>query len=153
MKQIEQLYTETKNGHIKLMSRILGGDMSTAEDVVQEAFCRALQYWPSYDPKRGPLKPWFNRIMFNALRDIQQEYNNRPKEDCEGISLEDVLSSNSLPETVVESIESVENDSHQRVLYLFYVLGYNSREISQIEEKMSQTNVTTIVNRFKEGFL
>ena len=121
--------------------------------MVQEAYCRALQYWPSYDPTRGPIKPWFNRILFNALKDIQREYNNRPKEEVEGLTLADVITSNQLPESVLERIEEVDNEKHQRVLYLFYILGYNSREISQIEEKMSQTNVTTIVTRFKEGFL
>ena len=154
MSELEKLYRETFSGHVKLMTRILGGDHAAGEDVVQEAYARALKYWPSYDPKRGPLKPFFNKILFNALRDIQREYKNRPTEDSEAFSAEDILPNPTHSyDNIIELIETVENTNHQRILYLFFVLGYNSREISQIEEKMTQTNVTTILNRFKESLV
>lgn len=154
MKQLEEMYTQTKDGHVKMMSRILKGDYAAAEDVVQEAYCRALAYWGSYDPKRGPMKPWFNRILFNALRDIQREYNNRPTEDSEAFSAEDILPNPTHSyDNIIELIDTCHNTDHQRILYLFFVLGYNSREISQIEDKMTQTNVTTILNRFKDSLV
>lgn len=153
MEKLEELYKKTKNGHVKLMTRILRGDWAAAEDVVQEAYTRALQYYPSYDPNRGPLVPWFNRIMYNALRDIQREYKNRPTENCDELCVEDVISINEMPETLVDKIQSVKNEKHQRVIYLFYILGYSSKEISEIEEGVTQTNVTTIVNRFKESLI
>ena len=150
MKRLEEQYIATKNGHIKLMTRILNGDWAAAEDVVQEAYARAIQYYPTYDPERSKLMTWFNTIMFNALRDIQREYKNRPGENSDTVSVEDVISHHHIPDTIVQDILAVENEKHQRILYLFYVLGYNSREISQIEDHVTQTNVTTVVNRFKE---
>lgn len=149
---IEQ-YKLTRNKHVKLMSRILGGDHAAAEDVVQEAYARAIQYYGSYDSSRGELMPWFNRILFNALRDIQREYNNRPPDNIEDFSVEDVLEPAKIPSSLVDQIEAVVNEKHQRVLYLFFILGYSSREVSEIEDEVTQTNVTTIINRFKEDLV
>lgn len=151
MKRLEEQYKQTKDGHIKMMTRILQGDWAAAEDVVQEAYTRAIYYYPTYDPDRGPLMPWFNRIMFNALRDVQREYKNRPGENIDIISADDILNVSELPDTIMDEIAEVKNEKHQRIIYLFYILGYNSREISQIEDEVTQTNVTTIVNRFKEN--
>lgn len=151
MKELEDQYVKTRSYHVKLMTRILGGDWAAAEDVVQEAYCRALQYLPSYDAKRGALLPWFNRIMFNALRDVQREYKNRPKETCDELCAEDLLVPVVNSHHILGLIDGVKNPRHQRVLYLFYVLGYNSREVSEIEEDMTQTNVTTIVSSFRKG--
>ena len=146
---IEQFYRDNSLKQTKMMSRILANDYAAAEDVVHEAYTRAIQYLDSYNPDRAKFSTWFNKILFNSLRDIQQEYKNRPTEDINLISTEDVH----LPQTE-EDLETyiwgVKNDKHQQVLYLFFILGYDSKEISQIEEDMSQTNVTTIVNRFKQ---
>lgn len=153
MKQLEQQYIQTKDRQVKTMSRIMGGDFAAGEDVVQEAYTRAIQYFPTYDPSRGPMLPWFNRIMFNALRDVQREYKNRPTETCEELTVDDIITSSDSSETILDRIDQVKNDKHQQVLYLFYVLGYNSREISQIEEEVTQTNVNVIVKRFKDSLL
>lgn len=145
---IQQLYVENSQNQIKMMTRILRGDWAQAEDVVHEAYARALQYQDSYDPKRAKISTWFNKILFNALRDVQQEYNNRPQETTEEVSTED-LDMKEIDERVVQAINKVKNEKHQSVLWLFFVKGYNSKEISQIEDEVSQTNVTTIINRFK----
>lgn len=150
MNILEKQFRATHKAHTKLMTRILNGDAATAEEVVQETYLRALTYFPSFDPKRGPFIKWFNMILFNTLRDIQREYQNRPKELIEGVSFADILTHEELPMNVEQKILEVENEKHQRILYLFYVLGYNSREISQIEAETSQTNVTTVVARFRD---
>lgn len=153
MNKIEEIYLNGNRGHVKMMTRILNGDWAAAEDVVQEAYARALQYFPTYDPERGPIIPWFNRILFNSLRDIQREYKSRPTESSDDIGEEEVLNGVVLPDNVVEIIQDVKNEKHQRILYLFYVLGYNSREITEIEDEVTQTNVTTVVSRFRDSFV
>lgn len=151
MDKLEELYNNTSRGHIKMMTRILNGDWAAAEDVVQEAYTRAISYYSSYDSNRGSLTPWFNRILFNALRDIQREYKAVAQHSVkEEFSIEDVITSADQLDSIVSNIEEVVNEKHQRVLYLFYVLGYNSREIAEIEDDITQSNVTTIVARFKE---
>lgn len=151
MHEIEELYIRTHKSKIKLMGRILGGDYAAGEDVTQEAFCRAWKFYPSYDPNIGKLEAWFNSILFNSLRDYQREMKGEPSSQAKEISPEDVLMNISTDFTLIrKSIRQVRNKKHRRVLELFFIMGYTSTEISQIEEKVSISNVTTIVNRFKE---
>lgn len=151
MHEVEKLYIKTKKAKEKLMSRILRGDYSAAEDVVQEAFTRAWQFYPSFNPNIGTLDTWFNSILFNSLRDYQREMRGEPASQACEICPEDIITSNKLdPVVLVAKIEQVTNHKHRRVLDLFFVMGYTSKEISQIEEGISVSNVTTIVNRFRK---
>ena len=139
-----------------MMSRILRHDRAGGEDVVQEAFCRALKFYGSYDERRGKLETWFNTILFNSLRDNQRASKGSGQEESDKLSLENVFNLSALaasPELrklISDGVEETRDHKHRRVLYLFCILGYTSMEISQIEEKVSQTNVTTIVNRFRD---
>ena len=152
MIDFENFFKEVRLGKVKMMARILHGDYATAEDVVQEAFTRAIKFQYSYDEKRGPLDKWFNTILFNSLRDQQRQDRGLPQEDSELVADESSL----LFDLTVEKdkiplwIERVKNDGHRRILTLFYIQGYSSMEISQVEKQTSQTNVTTVVQRFRE---
>jgi RNA polymerase sigma factor (sigma-70 family) len=156
-KQIENYYRNSYKDKVIIMSRILRGDLESAEDIVQEAFYRALKFKSSYDPSMGTLDKWFNSIMFNYLREHQKSQKNSPESGSTCISAENILNELGIEkkkenqEQIQLALNSVKNLSHRRVLRLFFVLGYTSTEISQIELDMTQTNVTTIVNRFKEG--
>lgn len=156
MHELEKLYREVHSPSVKMMSRILKGDWHAGEDVVQEAFARAWKFYPSFDPEKGKLQSWFNGIMFNALRDYQRDSRNGPQSDSEDYSVEDILSELNISDFeekrkfLAQRISWVKNPEHKETLYLFFMLGYNSREVSQIVPKMTQTNVTTIVTRFKE---
>jgi len=138
------------------MSRILKGDYAAGEDVVQEAFYRAVKFFPSFDENRGKLSSWFNTILFNSLRDAQRSGRGMSSIEVDRLSPEDVFlqenftNNPDLSKYVEKSIGEVQSERSRRVLYLFFILGYTSKEISQIEEKISQTNVTTIVTRFRK---
>jgi RNA polymerase sigma factor (sigma-70 family) len=156
-KGIETFYRKAYKDKVTIVSRILRGDRESAEDIVQEAFYRALKFKLSYDPEMGSLDKWFNSIMFNYLREHQKSQKNSPESGATCISAENILNELGIEkkrenqEQIDLAINSVKNLTHRRVLRLFFVLGYTSTEISQIELDISQTNVTTIVNRFKEG--
>lgn len=157
--KIEEYYKEVYRDKVKLITRILKGDKAGAEDVVQEAFCRALKFCDSYDRMRGTIDKWFNSIMFNFLREHQRMMHNRPTGKSKDISAEEVfkelhLQSNSASrELIISHIHKVVNESHRRVLKLFFVNGYTSTEISQVESDMTVNNVTTIVSRFRKAIL
>ncbi len=154
MHEIEALYLEVYNKKAAIMGRILGGDWAAGEDVAQEAFCRAWKFYPSFNPERGTIEKWFNGILFNALRSYQRQVRGGPLANAREVSPEDLISDLRIDPTVLhETIEAVSNEKHRRVLELFYLLGYTSMEIDQIEEGMSQTNVTTIIHRFNERVL
>lgn len=155
-KEIDRYYRENYRTKVAIISRVLR-DMSSAEDVVQEAFFRALKFHKSFDPKLGSLDKWFNSIMFNCLREHQRNMKGFHHSDSATISCEDVLGNIDVihgtdkQSYLYSKIREVKNPEHKRVLMLFFRLGYTSKEISQIESGMSQSNVTTIVHRFKEG--
>src|SRR5690606_11219785 len=117
-------------GQLKLMTRILRGDIASAEDVVQEAYCRALRFWPMYDPDRGEIQPWFNRILFNALRDVQHQYNKAVSTIVDGLDPAEVMATVKDKTNLSSQIAAVENEEHRHILELFFTYGYNSREIS-----------------------
>lgn len=158
-KEIEALFRKNRRYYVQVMSSILRGDWGAAEDVVQEAFCRALYYQDSFDKRRAKLATWFNKILFNALRDVQKEGRITPAPLNLDYSSEDLFEEMDLKETVEfhnhlsERIGEVRNDYHQRILILFFINGYTSREISEVEEKTSVSNVTTIVGRFRLAML
>lgn len=137
-----------------MMSRIMHGDYAGAEDVVQEAFTRAWKFYPAYDPERGPIEAWFNGILFNSLRDYQREKRGSPTSSSREIVPEDIITTlNINNKELRDKVKAVVNRKHKRVLELFFMLGYTSTEISQMEEGMTVTNVTTIVNRFREDLM
>lgn len=156
MKFIEDYYNENFTRKVKLVTRILRGDSTSAEDVVQEAFARALRFYPTYDVERGTVDKWFNSIMFNALHDFQKDPNGVTHKAPDSLTVQDILEEIQLSNTpdlnnyILSRIEEVENQKHKRILELFFIMGYTSKEISQIEPKVSQTNVTTLVMRFRE---
>jgi RNA polymerase sigma factor (sigma-70 family) len=156
MQVIENYYKESYIRKVKLVSRILRGDYASAEDVVQEAFARALRFYPSYDEKRGTFDKWFNSIMFNAMHNMQNDHKGIVHEISDKISPQDVIEEDQLANVpdlnnyIARCIKEIENDSHRRILELFFIMGYTSKEISQIEHKITQTNVTTVVMRFRD---
>jgi RNA polymerase sigma factor (sigma-70 family) len=137
------------------MARILRGDYAAGEDVVQEAFYRAIKFFPAYDEEKGKLSSWFNTILFNSLRDYQRASSGISDVEVDKLSVYDVFSQDTLANNpdlrtlISDSIGKVSKERHRQILFLFFILGYTSMEISQIEEKVSQTNVTTVVNRFR----
>lgn len=48
------------------------GNPDDAADAVHDAFAKVLSRPDSYDRKRGPLKPWFLRIVRNQCIDLQR---------------------------------------------------------------------------------
>jgi hypothetical protein len=67
------------------------------------------------------------------------------------LSPEDIIISPTIsPALLRRGILRTENQKHRRILELFFMLGYNSSQIASIEEGVTRTNVTTVVNRFKK---
>lgn len=153
---IEDYYRNNFSKKIKTISRILKGDFPVAEDIVQEAFVRAIKFQRSYDPTIGTLDKWFNSIMFNCLREYQSDPNHRKMNNYGDINPEEVLNDWSMSDDksrkilIPKHIMSLDNDFHKRILTLFFILGYTSSEICQIENDVTVSNVTTVVSRFKE---
>lgn len=150
MKQLEDFFVKNKDRHLKMIGKIIYNDFDTVEDIVQEAYMKAILYWDSFDEKKAGLNTWFNSILFNTMRDFQKKFKNNPE------STEDADLWMSIPSFADRGVDlEVEINMYQCnaqskiVLKLYYLLGYRSKEISSIED-ISVTNVTTICSRFKK---
>lgn len=154
MIDLNTFYHNNHTRHTKIMTR-LTGSVDAGEDVVQEAYMRAWKYQGSYNPNKSKLNTWFNKILYNALRDYKR------LAKLGGVVVDDTVEEieDHIPyEKIQEHLLLVwgeinamkGNKRIKRILYLFYILGYTSKEIAEIEEEVTQSNVTTISNRFKQ---
>lgn len=57
------------NGAHALATQLLGNP-DDAADAVHDAFARTLQNPAAFDPCKGPLKPWFMRVVRNRCLDL-----------------------------------------------------------------------------------
>ena len=139
--------------HLKTINKILH-NTEASEDVVQEAYYRACKYEQSYDSTRSSFNTWFNKILFNSLRDYQRSDKDSGVDHDADVELEiEVVS----PSKTLENLHLIEQEisrfgrkgKNRRILELFYLKGYSSYEISQIEEDVSVSNVTSINHLFK----
>lgn len=154
MKEIEQLYKKVRERHVSTIRRILRGDHSSAEDVLQEAFIKAITYYPTYDEKYGKLENWFARILFNEL---SKHLRKQKADKCENIDrfkyLEDSIDYLYLIEKnflIKKSIERIENSLVKQVLEMLYIQGYLIREISETLN-ISRNRIKRMSKRFKNS--
>jgi RNA polymerase sigma-70 factor (ECF subfamily) len=145
MEFIEEYYRENYD---TLVSKVAGrvGGRGNAEDVVQEAFTRALKYKRAYR-KGMSVGAWFSTILNNATRDFKREERNR------GMSVEvkeHTLGSYELPDGITLSDYTKGKSAiHKRILSLFFVDEFKPLEIaSMLDIKPGQVYMT--IHRFKK---
>jgi RNA polymerase sigma-70 factor (ECF subfamily) len=117
------------------IARRLMQDPEDADDLVQDAFLRALEKIASFDPTR-PFGPWLFRILVNAGRDIFRRRANRPTEPERA----DIISSAPTPDQQAEGAEIrrrfeealSELPPRQRlIVWSFEVDGMSTKEIAE----------------------
>jgi RNA polymerase sigma-70 factor (ECF subfamily) len=97
-----ELVRHHREGVVNVVYRMCG-DANLAEDAAQEAFIRAWQHLPSYQP-RSPLRNWVYRIATNVALDMLRR--ERETVDIDALSL---ATSNKGPEAMVEGKERGEH--------------------------------------------
>ena len=150
-KIIEEFYKRNYNDLCKRVANRAGGAYN-AEDVVQEAFLRAIKYWGSYNPERRSVGAWFNTILQNALKDFSKE------ERMLGMSVEfdeelydGLLMSQTathMLRKVRELIES-KNGLTRDILELYFLHNYKQRDVVKVLDVKAST-VNNYVFRFKQ---
>jgi len=147
IEQITNLYHNKREELIKLYTSRAG--KNDVEDVVQEAFYRALFYKDTYNPAMVDLEYWFLGIINNCLRDLLREKQ-------QGSSMHDPLDDELLEyteekqgfkEIVLKELEEKKQPTRS-VLYLHFVLDYQAKEIQRTLD-MGYKNVETILGRFR----
>lgn len=146
--QLETFYRANFDRFVKRFTR-RAGTKEAAEDVVQEAFERALRYFDSYDPARS-FDGWFNRILSNSLREYKNKEKGGPtiefdEEEADGVDCKQYA--RHLWKQIRDEMELYE-DAHKEVLHLYFLHGYRPRDISRVVE-LRYRNIETILQRFK----
>ena len=121
-----------------------------AEDVVQDAFIKALDKFPQYDPTKGSLKAWFTKVLFSTLWNHIREQRKRPFTfDIDDLLATDLLAYEEVPHLATHLNELDINPKHRQVLIASMVIGYTNAEISRVLG-VSEDNIRKILQRFRK---
>lgn len=74
---IEIHYRENFNRLVHQLSGRSGG-WHNSQDVIQDAYMRAWQYFDTFDKDTGDFEAWFNSILHNSLRAFHNEMRRIP---------------------------------------------------------------------------
>ena len=150
-KQIEQHFIENRVMYLKVLVH-RAGTPEGAEDVIQDAYERALRYKGSYRSSGKPFTTWFNAILNNALRDYKAKERRLGMSVEYDESLDEGVSLQDCEEETVEQIRlevSRKKFPVRQALHLYFFKQYKPREIAQVLE-MTNGYIRTSVKEFKQ---
>jgi RNA polymerase sigma factor (sigma-70 family) len=147
---IEELFRSNYSLYAKKYAMKTGSVMD-AEDIVQEAFTRALSYWSSFDPDKNELSTWFSTILHNVWRDYQRDKRDNGvvkslEDETEEVGYSIVLEQD---KTLIFKLLDTKQGVRKEVLRLHYILGYTPREIVQVTDLASKT-VRNYLTQFRK---
>lgn len=154
-KIIETHYRKNYKTLVKRMTnRVPHHSHALAEELVQEAYVRALQYYKTYDTNR-PFERWFSLILNNAASDQLKYENgtsalslNDDEVDLEPFILNDEMN---IPREVVMKVQEAIKDCPpdvSEVLNMFFNLGMRTPDIEKCT-RFSHSNIRQIIRRFR----
>jgi RNA polymerase sigma-70 factor (ECF subfamily) len=68
MDEFEKVYRKNQTKWLRVIQRIVKNP-ADAEDILQDALCRALSNMDKYNPSRGTYNTWFTQVLFSELKD------------------------------------------------------------------------------------
>lgn len=150
-KEIEEHYRVYRDGLVKRFTGKLGS-RSNAEEVLQTAYLRALEYWQSKDGR--PIENWFSGILTNAIADFKRE--DRLHGATIGTDeLAEVLVAPG-PDQFLEQIGreverdiQAERERDRDILRYYFIQQYTPRDIGKLVEQ-SDAAIRQIIHRFRE---
>ena len=148
---IEQHYRNNYSSLLKRTSKYLHSKDS-AEEVVMDAFCAALQYQDTFDEKLAPFEGWFNTILDNCIKKyLRTEY-------LHGMTKEEEEIDEEFEERIVDGeiktqlLHDMRNHPYKNLLHMHLIEGYSFFETGQL----THTPVYTViyeVNKFRQKML
>ena len=143
---IDKHYREQYSRLVKRIAYRLGNKYFLAEEVVQEAYARALKYYKSFDPSYGEFDQWFSLILNNATRHCQNQEKSRGihADTLVFPNIDEQYFRNGLEEAVAK-----EGDRNSIILSLYFLDGWRTPEISKLLN-CNHNTVRQVINRFRE---
>ena len=146
---ILEYYEENFDRLVKKISYRVGGHHN-GEDVVQEAFARAIKYKHTFRAVPEEFERWFTTILNNATRDFKKEdrRGGMTSDAYESEELDLDMNRERLAREVRQEMTKLKPD-HATILDMFYS-GHTAKEITEVVDT-SVPNIRKIVYRFKES--
>lgn len=150
IEELTKLYESKREDLIRAYKSRAGAN--DVEDLVQEAFYRALACKDLYKPEFvGGLEPWLVGILNNCLKDLLNEKLGRASMhqefDEEAIEPAVLDKEPVLREDILRLLKTKSGDVKQ-ICYLYFVMQYKLSEIQKVIG-CSYSNVNNVVDRFK----
>lgn len=145
---IEKSFRENYNKTLKRMS-FRAGTVWAAEDVVMEAYYRALKYQRSFDGTNWDR--WFSTILNNTLREHKNQEKGYTPVEFDEDEDEGTQCTNYSGHVMAQVYELIQTKSliQIEILMLYFHQEYTARDISRVTEyKYSQ--IHQIIYRFKQ---
>ena len=150
-KELEAYYIAERDNLLRRLN-FSAGTPENAEDIVQEAFTRALTYWDTFDPANKTIGAWFSTILKNASRDFKRDewlFGMCEEFDEELYDPQEMaIPEDELIRQIYEMVDSKEVNQ-QEILLLYFEKHYSLKDIQNITgQKYLTINMT--VHRFKQ---
>jgi len=145
--EVIQVYYETIRPLYAYVSRRVGGNVSLAEDLVQETWMRALNSWSSKGIAREPLA-WLRRVARNTLVDHFRRVRLQPI-SMEAPDIENLPANHDAAVAVSWAMVRLRR-SHSEVLEAFYFEGKTVPEIAT-DYALSERAVEGRLRRARAG--
>ena len=102
------------------------GNVDDAQDAVHDAFATALGNPGAYDAGKGPLKPWFLRVVRNRCIDMlrrRRAPSAKPVDELEssGITPEEALEASQISSRVVRALASLPTERREIIVLRDYL--------------------------------
>jgi RNA polymerase sigma factor (sigma-70 family) len=122
-----------------------------AEDVLQEAYCRACTYWSDAPSDETEFTKWFHTILGNAMKDNHRDEIRKGATSNADASDDEGYEGAAIPAIIYRQVRQrieAKPEAHSRILSLALLQQYRPAEIEQLT-KETQGNIRQIVSRFR----
>lgn len=144
---ITEHYKKNYRSLVKKMTFRAGTEWD-AEDIVQEAYVRALKYYRTFDGEN--FGKWFSTIINNTLRDHKNNEKGIVTHTFDE-ELEEGINCNHYTERVIAEVREMINKrqpEQREVLNLYFTHGYLAKEIPEFTD-YSYKAAHQIIQRFR----
>ena len=149
-KVLEEFYKERRDDLVRRLGYGAGTQWN-AEDVLQEAFVRALTYWDTFDPNQKELGAWFSTILKNSLRDFKRDewlFGMGEEFDEEQYDPQEMqIPEGELVRQIYEMVEE-KVPNQKEILLLHFEKNYSPKDIHNITGQKAST-ISQVIWRFK----
>lgn len=148
-KKVESHYRENADRLVKMYGRFLS-HTERAEDIIQEAYTRALTYWDAYDEEK-PFDKWFNSVISSCLRDnkrVERMHGMVDITEAMDVPIKPAAIPTIILDQVMKRIET-KDDTTASILKLTLLKHYRPGEVAELVQ-MTPNAIRQTVWRFRE---